>query len=566
MNIVLFCGGTGSAAIQESIKTNNFNCNLSIITNGFDNGKSTGLVRQVFDGDILGPSDIRKNQLRQYIINNGDKDIYEALEHRFTCEKPREYVLNYIDLKITNGSICYFLKECVNRYFDNPNSANITYSDFSIGNIIYAQLAYENNNSMQAAADIIKKMLKIKADILVTDDKSLFLYAKTKNGVIIDDEAKIVDYNNSIDYIDDIFFKDSNNNEYEYSLINNRCIDAINDADIIIFSCGTQWSSLIPTYKSKTHDNVSFNDIIKNSKAKKYLIMNGKEDKDMINRGADDILDIVERYVDLKDFTILLPDVYDSILGKSTRANTEFVEIEESSGKHTYKIMNSILLSYYNKPTKNDVFCFDWDDTVVARKGQYHEISNENTLLLKNAGFCKLDTYIISGNNNFNIPLKKVYADAAMNYYENQKFKYHLNDKFNIPYYLIEKVKNELIDIGFNNSMFSDRNGMCFSIKPIESIYRKVVKSFLDNILINTDFCAHISGKTTIDIMHKEVNKMLAIDDIRKKHNNRIFYCGDEYVDGNDKIIFDNQNENLIFIKINSVHDTNNFIKILNGL
>jgi hypothetical protein len=114
--------------------------------------------------------------------------------------------------------------------------------------------------------------------------------------------------------------------------------------------------------------------------------------------------------------------------------------------------------------------------------------------------------------------------------------------------------------------MFSDRNGMCFSIKPIESIYRKVVKSFLDNILINTDFCAHISGKTTIDIMHKEVNKMLAIDDIRKKHNNRIFYCGDEYVDGNDKIIFDNQNENLIFIKINSVHDTNNFIKILNGL
>ena len=67
-NIVIFSGGTGSIAIQEGLSLiyGNNNYNLDIIINAYDNGKSTGVCRKIFDNQILGPSDLRKNQMTQY--------------------------------------------------------------------------------------------------------------------------------------------------------------------------------------------------------------------------------------------------------------------------------------------------------------------------------------------------------------------------------------------------------------------------------------------------------------------------------------------------------------------
>ncbi len=59
LNVVLFSGGRGSAALARQLVSSP-GVNLTIVINGYDDGASTGEVRR-FLGDSLGPSDFRKN-------------------------------------------------------------------------------------------------------------------------------------------------------------------------------------------------------------------------------------------------------------------------------------------------------------------------------------------------------------------------------------------------------------------------------------------------------------------------------------------------------------------------
>ena len=59
MNIVLINGGRGATSLINELKKIN-NCKIYSIVNAYDDGKSTGAIRDFFK--ILGPSDIRKVQ------------------------------------------------------------------------------------------------------------------------------------------------------------------------------------------------------------------------------------------------------------------------------------------------------------------------------------------------------------------------------------------------------------------------------------------------------------------------------------------------------------------------
>lgn len=97
-NIVIFSGGTGSIAIQEGLSLiyGNNNYNLDIIINAYDNGKSTGVCRKIFDNQILGPSDLRKNQMTQYKIQH-----FEALKDPLSRES---VIYKIFNLRIDAGS------------------------------------------------------------------------------------------------------------------------------------------------------------------------------------------------------------------------------------------------------------------------------------------------------------------------------------------------------------------------------------------------------------------------------------------------------------------------------
>jgi len=556
MKIVVFTGGSGSHELQIGLNKYRDEIDVDFIINGYDNGKSTGLIRKVFDGKILGPSDIRKNQLNQFALQTNNIIISNVLSHRFSSENPYEYIINYL----TEKNINKFFIDIIHRYFSNKKVYEISYKDMCIANIIYGQLAFEKNNSLQTASDIISKVLKIKNNIIINSDKSLFLRGITENNNILYDEADIVEYNNSEDKINDIeFYDDENDCIISESYFSKRAQDSVESADIIIFSTGTQWSSLIPTYKS-----AEFRKAIEKTKAKKYFIMNSTFDKDMKGVNSDEIIKIISRYMNINDLNIVIDKSAKEGLNKINNFDNNIIS-EDFSQKHFYKqngikLIESILSDFYKNPNKEDLFLFDWDDTIKSRNFHKQNISDLNIEMAKKLN----NRFIISGNSIREINFDKVYAENGINYYENGKLiktkkEFHIN-KF------IKPVISELKKIKLSSSLISNRENACITIKPIPEKFRPLLKSYLTLILKpkENNLKIKITGKSTIDIIHKNTNKIIAIYDIIHNNTKRVFYIGDEYKNGNDSEIYKNRKELKInFIKINNITDTQLFLKII---
>ncbi len=83
MILTIICGGSGSETLQTGLYKMNKNISLNLIINGYHDGKSTGILRNIFK-DILGISDFRKNQILEYKLRYGNNKIYSLLNHRFS--------------------------------------------------------------------------------------------------------------------------------------------------------------------------------------------------------------------------------------------------------------------------------------------------------------------------------------------------------------------------------------------------------------------------------------------------------------------------------------------------
>ena len=167
IKIVLFSGGTGSIAIQKGFAAlyGYDNYRMDVVINAYDNGKSTGACRKVFDGKILGPSDLRKNQLTQYELTYGkeieEKNSYEAkllnlFELRFDGQDHEDYsskaraLLEGSDF-LSEDSKTEFLSLLDEFFFEDPENGkyrstvqSVDFHDFSLSNIFYASCAAQN--------------------------------------------------------------------------------------------------------------------------------------------------------------------------------------------------------------------------------------------------------------------------------------------------------------------------------------------------------------------------------------------------------------------------------------
>lgn len=296
MNILILAGGTGSIALQTGLHhiiRDLDGIDVKVLTNAYDNGLSTGAVRQVMGGEILGPSDVRKNQTTLFkLLNNGSSLWNNFLDIRFTKETSsvREYCLGEVvrlratlvnklpeinhaaELEAVNFKIA-LIKEAIETYFKSPIASKIDYNDFSLANIVYAGFARANNNSLRSAASIMAKILEIPDNVIINDDRSMFLGAISKSGQRVTDEGDIVFWGKADDPFVDVFFTDHAGKNCRPVLCR-EAQDAIANADLIILSSGTQWSSLIPTYASE-----GFKEAIDCSSAKIIMVMNKVPDK-----------------------------------------------------------------------------------------------------------------------------------------------------------------------------------------------------------------------------------------------------------------------------------------------
>ena len=324
INVSLFCGGRGSAnLIKELVKYSNIKLNL--IINGYDNGLSTGVLRKFIPG-MLGPSDFRKNLSHLLEIHSPNQHlVIELLEFRFPKEMSNQDIVDcLVDLeklknlnglkkifqnlehdyvKLVENYIVVFGKYCKEKNFD------INFDGCSFGNLVFAGVFLSKGNDFNGTLEEIMSVFqsKINASLCnVSRGENRYIVGLKENGDFLYDEAlmvekqdvsamagiflleeepdkKLIDYINSLD-----FSKKKKELEKLHSSpqISKKAKEIILRSDIIIFGCGTQYSSTFPSYLT-----TGVAEAVSKSKAKvKGFVSNIKYDADIINYDLEKIV------------------------------------------------------------------------------------------------------------------------------------------------------------------------------------------------------------------------------------------------------------------------------------
>ena len=215
--VVLIGGGTGNAVFLRTLKA--YTPHITAIVSVADDGGSSGKLRK--EMGILPPGDIRNCIIA---LASEESTMAELMNFRF-----KEGFL----------------------------------TEQSFGNVLIAAM----NNISDSFAEAVKKVSKVLAitgRVLPVSEEMISLCAIMSNGKMIHGESYIPKYTiKTKESIDRIMIVPENVKAFS------ECIDAINDADIIVYSPGSLFTSLLP--------NLLVKDIIEAliaTKAEKYYIAN----------------------------------------------------------------------------------------------------------------------------------------------------------------------------------------------------------------------------------------------------------------------------------------------------
>lgn len=315
INVTLLCGGRGSSSLIRALDQNRF-INLTLLVNAFDDGLSTGHVRNSIPG-MLGPSDFRKNigtSLSSHRYH--DNLLLDLLESRiapFNSETLKVLSdssisnFSYINPKFNN------LKKAVSRdqiqilneslqiiidYFLRL-PAKISFEEMSFGNLIFSGIYLKKNKDFNEAINEYANLIGIKSQIYnVSDGVSLTLSALRKSGSYDKCESEIVS-KKTLDPIVELYLTDNlsqkqtNPSPRDYtSYASKDARQALLNSDIIIFGSGTLHSSIFPSL-------MILKSVVKECKPKlKIMIENLDFDNDICGLSRDRIVEQTLKYLD----------------------------------------------------------------------------------------------------------------------------------------------------------------------------------------------------------------------------------------------------------------------------
>ena len=188
--VVILGGGTGSSRVLMSLK--DLPLDITAVITVSDDGSSTGKLRKEFN--IPGMGDIRKVLSNLSTLPN---EIKEVMEYRLST---------YSDL-----------------------------NNHAIGNL--ALIAYlKKTGSMQKSIERLSQLLQVKHTVLPLSEDILTLMGETTDGEIVEGEENIT---KSGKKYEKIFYKDE-------PQVVPEVIDKISEADLVIISIGSLYTSILP--------------------------------------------------------------------------------------------------------------------------------------------------------------------------------------------------------------------------------------------------------------------------------------------------------------------------------
>ena len=215
-NVVAIGGGHGLSAILRGIRDIE-DISISAVVTVADDGGSTGRLRKRYTIPAMG--DIRNVELA---LSDSEPLLHELMNYRFEGE-------------------------------DNMDIAG-----HSLGNLILTALT-NMTGSFSEAIRITSEMLKIKGRIIPSTLQNVTLFARMDDDTIVKGEANIPSL---IHNIEKVFYEE----DVEAS---KEAIEAIDDADLIVYGIGSLYTSILPNTIIK-----GINEALNRSKARKIYIAN----------------------------------------------------------------------------------------------------------------------------------------------------------------------------------------------------------------------------------------------------------------------------------------------------
>ena len=326
--VALFCGGRGSSTIiRELLRWPQVE--LSLLVNAYDDGLSTGALRR-FIPDMLGPSDFRKNL--STLLDLYSKEQYgllQFLEYRLPDDfgeaeaaQLAAYVGNPSDPTHLPGKLPELfaglgstqLTDRLNGYlvrffgYYGQSAGKLEFKDCSLGNLVFAGAFLESNCNFNESVRSLAGICGAQAELVnVTNGESRTLVALKVDGEVLDCEAKIVGPQ-SKSPIEAIFFTANGLSAAQIEELDGKPLEekrrllaswekpvtlsddaaaALKAADVIVFGPGTQFSSLLPSYRT-----LGFADAIHaNRRAPRVFVSNLDADYDIQSLTLTDLLD-----------------------------------------------------------------------------------------------------------------------------------------------------------------------------------------------------------------------------------------------------------------------------------
>lgn len=340
MKVCCFSGGRGAQTILLELSRLR-NIELSLVVNGFDDGKSTGEIRRLVP-NFLGPSDFRKvmstlapptsksqvalSELMEFRIDIEKFDINKSLFSQLILTKKIGELFGLLDIgtrQKVNESL-----EVLMRYLQRDKLIGSQFlRDMSMGNLIFAGIYLSSGMSFEKMLSEISKMLGLSCSIhsASSGGGDYTLVALLENGDFLLNESSIVESKHTSKIVEIGFIKTNMIEGLKKDLmrlqvqrdrveelrkltltptINNAAEKAILDSEIIIYPPGTQYSSLYPSYQI-------CNEAIKNSRAKKrVLFCNLDYDNDIIHLKWQDLVDRFLKYHNDEENKYSLTDIF----------------------------------------------------------------------------------------------------------------------------------------------------------------------------------------------------------------------------------------------------------------
>jgi len=189
--VVILGGGTGMSTLLRGLKQ--FPVDITAIVSVCDDGKSTGKIREEFNTPALG-------------------DIRRVLASLAETEPLFEKMLNY-------------------RFNTKGN-----FNGHTVGNLLLVAMT-EITGSVSNGIESLSSILNLKGKVLpLTEESNNTLVAEMEDGSIVEGEHHITE---SDGVIKNVWFKDKTE-------VTKESIAAIKEADLIILSMGSLYTSIIP--------------------------------------------------------------------------------------------------------------------------------------------------------------------------------------------------------------------------------------------------------------------------------------------------------------------------------